>query len=408
MIAYHFPPVQVSSGLQRTLAFTRHLRSFGWESIVLSVSPTAYEVSGDGQIQDIPEGLEVKRTLAFDTARHLSIKGRYLDLLALPDRWVSWWFSAVWSGLRLIRSHRPEAIWATYPIATAFLIAYTLHRITGVPLVADFRDSMVDDVFPDGQRKRKIFRWIEKKVVYASSRVVFTSPGALKMYRERYPDVSEDRWLLIPNGYSEELFSDVESRKAKQGVAADGPVRILHSGVVYPLERDPSIFFSALAELKREGVISAARVRVMFRASGHDELYYSALKQVGIEDVVELLPSIAYRDALDEILSVDGLLVLQASNCNHQIPAKIYEYLRAGKPILALTDAEGDTARVLVEAGVNNITSLDNLQGIKKQLVEFVEAIEANSATLVERAHVERHSREHGAGVLAEALDSLP
>lgn len=132
MIAYHYPPLRGSSGIQRTLKFSRYLSEHDWRPVVLSAHPRAYASTSNDQLAEIPKEVPVHRAFALDTSRHLAIKGRYLGALALPDRWVSWWFGAVVSGLRLIRRYRPEIIWSTYPIATAHLIALCLHRITGI------------------------------------------------------------------------------------------------------------------------------------------------------------------------------------------------------------------------------------------------------------------------------------
>lgn len=95
MIAYHFPPMHGSSGMQRTLRFARYLPDHGWEPIVLAPSPRAYQQTDSGQLADIPQQVRVHRAFALDTARHLTVMGRYPRVLALPDRWVSWWLGAV-------------------------------------------------------------------------------------------------------------------------------------------------------------------------------------------------------------------------------------------------------------------------------------------------------------------------
>ena len=148
MIAYHFPPLAGSSGIQRTLRFVQHLPKFGWEPMVLSAHPRAYERTSDDLMADIPEGAIVRRAFALDTARHLSIAGRYIGAMARPDRWVSWKIGAVHEGMRLIRQFRPQAIWSTYPIATAHLIGAELQKRSGLPWIADFRDPMVQDGYP--------------------------------------------------------------------------------------------------------------------------------------------------------------------------------------------------------------------------------------------------------------------
>jgi hypothetical protein len=148
MIAYHFPPVRGSSGIQRTVRFARWLPELGWEPIILTAHPRAYEATVEDAANEVQPGMVVCRAFALDAARHLSIAGRYPDWLALPDRWSSWWLGAVPAGLSLIRRLRPDAIWSTHPLATAHRIGATLHRLTGLPWVADFRDPMAQDGYP--------------------------------------------------------------------------------------------------------------------------------------------------------------------------------------------------------------------------------------------------------------------
>lgn len=406
LVAYHYPPVSISSGVQRTLAFSQYLGRSGWEPIVLTVHPRAYQVTSDDQLGDIPEGLIVKRAFALDTGRHLAIKGRYIGLMAIPDRWVSWWFAGVLSGLRLIRQHRPDVIWSTYPIATAHLIGVTLSKLTGIPLVADFRDSMLDESYPKQKRMRYVHQMIERWTLQCCRFAVFTTPGAVRLYSTRYPDLPKERLRVIPNGYNEAIFSELESpagtERANIETNQKKPVVLVHSGVIYPEERDPKPFFRAISELKREKCIQGSEVRIILRASGHDDLYTHLIADYAIQDIVQLQPGLGYRDALREILDSDGLLILQASSCNHQIPAKIYEYFRAGKPILALTDSSGDTAGLLTEAGIDSIVPLNDVGAIKTALSEFLNKLEQGNISHPNQAVAIRYSRESGAGQLAD------
>jgi hypothetical protein len=111
----------------------------------------------------------------------------------------------------------------------------------------------------------------------------------------------------------------------------------------------------------------------------HDALILELAAQHNVQDCIEVGAPLPYRDALAEMLGSDGLLILQAANCNEQIPAKLYEYLRAGRPILGLTDPRGDTADALRRAGVTEIAALEDAGAIAVSLERFIKAIEAGT-----------------------------
>lgn len=405
MVAYHYPPVGVSSGVHRTLKFSRYLGEFGWEPVVLTAVPHMYDRTSLCQIDDIPANVCVKRAWGLDAARHFAIAGHYPGWLAQPDRWSSWWLGGVWSGWRLIKKLRPRLIWSTYPIATAHLIALTLHKMTGIPLVADFRDSMVDDVYPYKGCKRRLFLSIERRVVNAAAKVIFTTQGSRRMYAERYPELPQDHWEVIANGYDESDFSRLVQREV--GACKGGKLKLLHSGLLYPLERDPQNFFAAVAELKASGLASGEDIEIVLRAAGHEDLLSSLIEHYGISDMVTLAPPLDYNLAIQEMMEVDGLLIFQATNCNHQIPAKLYEYLRAGRPILAMTDPNGDTAALLrqVEGGIQ--TPLDSCDAIRLGLQEFIGRIRAGDAPVASKDVVGQYSRYAMTAKLAEVLNAL-
>lgn len=373
MIAYHFPPLAGSSGIQRTLRFVQHLPEFGWQPLVLTTQPWAYERTSQDLMADVPAGTVVQRAFALDTARHLQVAGRYPAWMARPDRWISWKFDGVRQGLALIERFTPDVIWSTYPIASAHVIASALHRRTGVPWVADFRDPMAQDGYPSDPLTWTRFSEIEADAIERARYCVFTTPGAARMYRQRYPAATE-RIVVVENGYDEESFaaSRVAATNSASAPREERPLVLLHSGVVYKSERDPTQLFAALGNLMRNGRLSPKDLRIRFRAAVDDDMLRALAAAHGASEFIELFPAIPYREALAEMMSVDALLVLQASNCNAQIPAKVYEYLRAGRPILGLTDPIGDTAGVLRNAGLKNIVPLDSVSSIEVSIPNLI------------------------------------
>ena len=182
---------------------------------------------------------------------------------------------------------------------------------------------------------------------------------------------------------------------------------LLHSGIVYSAERDPTQLFAAMRQLKQGGHPLASRLLLRLRATVNDERLRIMLDDAGIADMVELAPPIPYADALAEMVAVDGLLVLQASCCNNQIPAKAYEYLRAGRPLLALTDPAGDTADVIRRAGIDTLAPLDDSRAILTALIDFLQRIEQGNAPLASRQAVTDASRRGRTAQLARLLDQV-
>jgi len=406
MIAYHFPPLAGSSGIQRTLRFVRHLPHFGWQPLVLTANARAYERTSTDLLADVPAGTVVHRAFALDTARHLALGGRYIASMARPDRWISWKIDAVRAGLRMIKTYRPDAIWSTYPIATAHLIGAELHRRTGIPWLAGFRDPMAQEGYPADPLTWQCFTDIEKEAVGQARFSVFTTPGAARVYRQRYPEASE-RIVVLENGYDEESFSMLNSDELRSEPINPGTLTLLHSGLIYPEERDPTELMVALRLLKESSGPAAGGLRIRFRAAGHDQLLRQLAQTHGVADCIECCPPVAYREALSEMLRADGLLVMQAAGCNEQIPAKIYEYLRAQRPIIALTDPVGDTATTLVGAGVKDIAPLDSATAIAALLARFVDALKRCEIQLPHAEAVRRASRRERTGELVRLLDSL-
>ena len=406
MIAFHYPPFSGGSGVHRTLKFSRYLPQFGWRPIILTAHNRAYAQTSSHQLKEIPSDVLVKRAFALDTSRHLSYRGAYANMLALPDRWVSWLAGAVPLGLYLIRKFQPEIIWSTYPIATAHLIGCVLNKLTGIPWVADFRDSMTEEHYPRDPMTKKCYQWIEQKSLSWSARSIFTASSTKKMYLDRYSWLKSESCLVIPNGFDELDFQNLDAGSV---VVSDkrAPLRLVHAGVVYPAERDPRPLFKALAKLKVDGHIHADLLRIEFRGSGSDDIYFSILEELNITDIIHLLPSLPYRESLKDCGLADALLLLQGASCNHQIPAKAYEYLRLKKPVLALTDKNGDTASLLLECGGATICDLHDETILYAEILRFLEKIRAGTHPVPEATMIEQYSRECQSEALARYLDQV-
>ncbi len=405
LVAFHFPPLVGSSGLQRTLRFAQYLPEFGWKPVVLTVTPAAMEQSDPATLDQIPPGCTVVRVPCFDTARHLSIAGRYPGFLTIPDRWMSWAWLGLRPGLRACQAHGVQAVWSTYPIASAHRLGGRIARHTGLPWIADFRDPMAQPGYPADPRRWRAYRAIEQDAARHAARMVFVTPSALAGYRALFPDTPAERFALLENGYDESVFAGAQARAPQ--TSADRPLILLHSGVVYPSERDPRGLFDALAALQAAGRIHRGEFLIRFRAAAHEQMLRTLAAERGVEEFIEIAPPVPYRQAIEEMMSVDALLVMQGRNCNAQIPAKLYEYLRAGRPILGLADPQGDTGGTLRAAGVEHVATMEDADAVAALIPDFLAALRAGHIAAVPPSQFERFSRRALSARLAGLLDTV-
>jgi len=400
-LAFQYPPFSASSAVQRASRFSRYLVDYGWSPHVVTAHVRAYErIEPTKDV--LPASVGVTRAFALDAQRHLAINGRFFRISALPDRWVSWALGAIPTSVYWIYRKKVDVILVTFPLATTVLIGLVLQVLTRKPLVVDFRDSMTEEDYPRDAFTRRVWVWIERNVMKRGSRFIFTTPSAREMYLKRYPKLRPEDFVVIANGYDENDFLNIDTTRKQSGE----PFRLLHSGVIYPDERDPRAFFRAIQRLKRDGRINFRTVGIDLRATGSDNYYRDLLKQLGIEDIVKLLPSISHQEAVQDIADADALLLFQGASCNHQIPGKVYEYLRSGKPILALTSTAGDTATLLQETGGATIADLANEDAIYAALDQFLESLRQGTHPTPDQRRVQRYTRKNGTQQLAHVLDS--
>lgn len=406
LIAFHFPPVQGSTGVHRSLAFARYLERYGWDVAILTATPSAYPEHSEDNNALVPGHVRVIRAPALDAQRHFSLFGRYPLALATPDRWRTWIYSGTLAGRRLIRDWRPHAIFSTFPIPSAHEIALRLSGRFGLPWIADFRDPLGQERYPADERMRRIYWDLERRVLHRCTAVTVTTEGTAQMYRSRYPAFPSSLVRVIPNGFDELAFPEPAPQLSSR-VGRAGPVRLLHSGLLDPRDRNPDWFFRAIAELRTEGRLTPGSVRFVLRAAGHTEHYQSRLVELGLEDMISLLPGVPYRDALHEMCEADALLLFQAASCNMQIPAKLYEYLYVGRPIVAFTDSRGETARLLAALGVDTVAPLDDVAAIKELILRSIERAVQGNAFVPTREAVMKFSRSSTTAQLAKLLDEV-
>ncbi len=412
LIAFHFPPFVGSSGSLRTLGFVRYLPEFGWNPSVLTATANAYENTSVDTRNLVPEGTRVRRAFALDVRRHLSLGGRYISAMAIPDRWVSWVPAAALRGVAAVLRDGTNVVWSTYPLASAHIIGCTVARVTGRPWVADFRDPMVEmnertGVWaPPNPAVRRARLAIEGLCVRHAARMVFCTEGARDIFVERHGSTIADRCSIVENGYDEQSFIEAAKLPANPQ-PRDQPLTVLHSGVIYPTpDRDPSHLFEALCNLKKAGHIGSGDIRFVLRATGNDSAIQERIDRYDVADLVQIAQPLPYLEALREMMDVGALLVLQGYSSDPAVPAKIYEYIRADRPILALVSPTGETARLVRKVRRGAIADIERVSEIEGAVLSLLAQWRSGTA-VTSAVNGSEFSRRFGAQKLSALLDAL-
>jgi len=262
--------------------------------------------------------------------------------------------------------------------------------------------------YPTDPKVRRTYRWIEEQAFQHAHHVIVTTPGTADYYTKRYGRHLGAKIRVIANGYDEEVFPEGSNSNASQSQLNQQPIlTLLHSGILYPKERDPRPFLRAIAQIRNTGDPRYKDVRIVFRGSTTSEYFTAMINDLNLQDVVSFPPALPYREALEEMLSADALLVFQADNCNTQIPAKVYEYLYAGRPVIGITDPDGDTGQLLANVGVRHVAKLEDEEAIVGLLLRSIDDLRAGTFALPDRAHVLTLSRRARTAELAALLNSV-
>jgi glycosyltransferase involved in cell wall biosynthesis len=299
-------------------------------------------------------------------------------------------------GLDVIANHGADLIIATSPPEVVFFVARSLSRRTGVPWVADFRDLWFRDMRLHHSRVASslsgpVNRWLVKD----ACALVTVSRGLqnrLSAYLGR--DV-----LVSYNGY----FEKEPERAPPAASRADGKLRIVYTGRLYPGRQNPEALFEALRKLKSDIPDLAARLSVHF--FGFDAPRLRPLfARHGVDDCVVAHDFVTYQESIELQRGADILLFLDWTDPRAEgvLTGKLFEYLGSGRPILALGNRRDSEAAGIIakaEAGVSLVHAEEVVEYLKRLL-------SSGRSPGTPRGSVGVYSRERQARELLESLAS--
>jgi len=388
MLTYHFPPSS-ASGSFRLMGFARHLPRNGWRATVVSPPSLPWEPVDKGLLDKLPS-----ETTVYSVAYPSNRVGRKLA------RYSCWLPAAALACEKALREQNPDVLLTSGPPQQVHWLGLWLKRRHGIPWVADFRDPW----YPEGRMDRgtgfagwKIRRQ-ETTVFAAADAVIANAPGACATLRNDYPRL-RSKFVTLPNGYDREAFAVAEPPPPLDG----RPLRVVHTGAIY-VGRDPRPLLDAIRSL--DNTRRASLTADFYGPAPETDLDFPAeVASRGLEARVKVHGQVSYARCLKEITSADILLLMDTPGRTVGVPAKLYEYLGTGRPILALGETGGDLSLILSQSGIPyRIVRPGDPIRTTAALEELSAEILAGHAGHAGR-DIHRFSRDAIAGRLAAVLD---
>lgn len=361
LITYHYPP-RLGIGSVRPCGLAKYLPQFGWEPIVLTprlpegprppgrVIETAYrDVLGVWKARlglEATRGLhEQLQLLVSSVPRSKRLHTRAIDwvksIIAYPDPMKGWVPFAMEAVREIGRNEKIDAILSSAPPVTCHLIGRRAKEILKCPWVADFRDLWTQNhYYSYGRIRRAVEARLERKTIGPADALVTVSAPLAEVLRQEFNDRSV-RW--ITNGFDPEEFQS-EAPELTETFS------ITYTGQVYQGKQDPGLLLKVIADLFREGILFRREMRVRFYGPTEPWLH-AMVRCYGLGDTVEI-HGLESKDATLKHQRESQLLLL----LNWDDPSetgvytgKVFEYLGARRPVLAIGGPPGVVAALLEE-----------------------------------------------------------
>lgn len=394
IVTYYWPPAG-GPGVQRVLKFAKYLPEYGWQPIVLTVKHGVYPAIDKSLEKEVPDACRVYKTQILEPSfaykkfigmhkderipisilakKPRGVKRRIANWIRLnlfiPDAKRGWQFFAVKEGKNILEKEKPDLIFSSSPPPTVHLIARKLSKKSGIPWIADFRDPWTDIHYYEKQPRLLFVKWLDNKYEISVLREAnkITCISQLDIEADFSKKISAEKCINIPNGYDESDFKGIDISKQE-----NKKFLLMHLGAIGN-ERNPINLFESIRELANEEKINQNNFEIDLIGKVERDII-NTIQLFNINDYVSLIDYMPHHEALDQSLyaSMMLLLITQSEKNKRILPGKTFEYLRTGKPVLALGPVDGEVARIINSTQTGKIFEYSNKAGIKEYiLVQF-------------------------------------
>lgn len=428
IITTHFAPDR-HVGAKRPTKFAKFLPEFGWQPVILTMEEKYYHGIDDSLSEGLSDCISIFRQKKWHVSGAITL-GRKNSKTKLTNRTVwkgiplvkrlfvklmfydfGWILSACSYGTKIVKDEEIDILFSTSPNPEAHLVGLWLKILTGRPWIADFRDpwTALNVFYKPGYFKRGIDRLCEKIVLTTADHITaisLTLAKNLNKLRNRR-NRNKNNVSVVYNGYDKDDFDEVDDT-----ASSAHPFTITYLGT-WGTRRSPESFLRALGKLLIQCPNIKKQIRVNFVGEvKFDQQMHALIEQVILEEnlngVVNMIPFLPYKRGLN-LLRHSDVFLLVVSLFHSRVgclSSKLFEYMNAGKPILALAPFESEESQIILAAGAGQVVSPTDIETIASKVLEMYESFKRGElVSRVELSMIEKYERRIQTRELATIFD---
>lgn len=429
IITYYWPP-SGGAGVQRWLKFTKYFREFNYEPVIYTAEDPEYPSIDESLYRDIPQNLTVLKTrirepyklykwFTFQKKGHrintgflnqekkkglaekfsVWIRGNWF----IPDARKFWIKPSVRYLLNYLKNNPVDIIASTGPPHSMHLIGLEVSRRLNIPWIADFRDpwtkiDFYEDLMLSKRADRKHHK-LELSVLNNASRVTVITNDMKREFNE----LGIDHIAIIPNGFDPDDFANGDKSESEPR-ELDKKFSLTHIGTIVP-SRNPETLWKVIAELVRTDEEFARDLNVKLVGA----IDFSVQRSINENNLGDWITNIDYLPHTEAIglLKHTQVLILLINNspfAKGVQTGKLFEYMNAGRPVLAVGPPDGEAGRLLEETGTGSMVDFDDYEATRKQILYYYSLYRKGELTITAK-NVEIYSRRNLAGEMAGLFD---
>jgi len=447
IVTYYWPP-SGGAGVQRFLKFAKYLPGFGVEPFILTCSNPTYPIVDASLLDEVAESLPVFKAPSMEPFRlysrftgsssgqaanptielgskDLSLAQRFSRWVRanifIPDARVGWIFSARRKARDLINEHKIDTIITTGPPHSSHFIGAWAAKKTGAAWIADFRDPWTDihynRALPRNYITRKLDRRLEKKILTGADAVTVTAPGTAEYLKKHH----KRQYHVITNGYDPDDFEaalpETGSAKtsSKTTESHEGLDETNHpSRVKLVIRHVGSVTETSVPEnlLKALSGMRDLPVAAEFIGYTHPAVK-KRIASYGLQDSVTIHPYLPHKEAVSLMIQADVNVVVvhRSDDSRILIPGKLFDYLKAGKPVMVIGPPDGDAASIVQKCSIGKAFDYDDADGPAdwlRKLLKEKQQDEVPAGTMqADKSAIETYSRRHTTRRLAGIIHQI-